>query len=156
AGSPPASPPWPAAVRDLKLCVMVDTDGSGTADTEECADKNVKHIFVEIDYMEHHKPNPLALSQPPPVTTVTSVREAFNAAPVSGGIKIHFQVDEQVPHSDWLVLTPCTGPKEFSLDLSSTADFDAIKTSNFGTVFERDPAHPNTLNAKRLAFRYML
>ena len=156
------APPWPATMRDLKLCVMVDTNGSGAATTEECADKDSKDIFVEIDYMEHHKPNPLALSQPQPVTSVTSVREAFNAAPVSGsssafpGIKIHFQVDEQVAHADWLVLTPCTGPLQFSQDPLSTADFDVIKKASFGTSADRADLTLKRLNAKRLAFHYML
>ncbi|HEY6006895.1 MAG TPA: zinc-dependent metalloprotease family protein, partial [Geobacteraceae bacterium] len=164
-------------VRDLVLCVMVNTNGDGVTLTLECATKDHKDLFVEIDWMQDHKPDPLALSQPLNVTSVQSVREAFRTAPVGGnpdgttGIRFHLQVDEQISfttfagtaatHVTELVFTPCTVPAtnpDGTLNvksLSDSADFDVIKKANFGTAAER-ASGANTLNAKRLAFRYML
>src|SRR5262249_19461149 len=101
---------------------------------------------------------------------VSSVSDAFRFAPLLApvpanltsfpGVRIHFQVDEQVTHSDWLVLSPCTGPKEFSPDQTpgqpQTADFDVIKKASFGTTDDRADLTLNRLDAKRLAFHYML
>jgi hypothetical protein len=166
-------------VRDLVLCVAVDKNGDGVPDApDECAAKNHRDLFVEIDYMQFHKPDPKALSQTQSVDAlktdgtfvgVQSVREAFAAAPLQNpsgniGIKIHFQVDEQVtftPHSgaptshvNQIAFTPCTGPVENALDPAQAVDFDTVKAANFGTVTDRGNAQ--ALNAKRLAFRYVL
>ena len=159
--------------RDLALCVMVDTNGDDIADTEECAVPNHKDIFVEIDYMQFHRPDPLALSQPSiGIAGVTSIRESFKAAPPSNldgtaGVRIHFQVDEQVSffnnatppapknHVNQVAFTPCTGPVSFAIDPNEAADFDAIKNLNFGTASDRASGLA-TLNAKRLVFHYVL
>jgi hypothetical protein len=164
---------------DLTLCVQVNTNGDGVTLTPECADPNRKDLFVEIDYMQFHKPDPQALSQTQSVASVgvKSVREAFAQAPVCNpsitqcdatGIKIHFQVDEQVTftpfgggsptsHVDQVALTPCTGPASAAVSLTQAADFDDIKAGNFGTASERlDSNASNILKAKRLAFRYVL
>ena len=167
-----AGPPYSSANRDVKLCVLVDTNGDGVADTEECADIGVKDVFVEIDYMQRlsdgalsHKPDPQAL---------LNVRSAFLGAPVQNpsktavpqgptGVRVHVQVDEAVQHSPFttgslatdgtalggVALEPCTTPVATVND----ADFDALKAANFGTSTERGSV--NTINAKRLAFRYM-
>ena len=154
---------------DLQLCAEVPTSGDYAHPIIECADPNHKDLFVEIDYMQYHKPDPKALSQTQSVNTVgvQSVREAFAAAPVNNpdnftGIRIHFQVDEQVTftpvsgpltsHVNQVVFTPCTASA--GSDPTQTADFDTIKGANFGTAIER--ANPQALNAKRLAFRYVL
>ncbi len=179
-------------VRDLVLCVDVDTNGDGVVDANECASKDRKDLFVEIDWMQDHKPDPQALSQTQSVfiAGVKSVRGAFAAAPVpvcnpsnplciltETGIRLHLQVDEQVSfttfagttatHVTELVFTPCTPPAinpNGTLNvksLSDSADFDVIKNgingikANFGTAAER-ASGANTLNAKRLAFRYVL
>ena len=93
---------------DLKLCVQVNTNGDGVTLTQECADRKRKDLFVEIDYMQYHKPDPKALSQTQSVDTLTpdgkfvgvkSVREAFAAAPLCNpsytpgntGIRIRFR-----------------------------------------------------------------
>jgi len=166
-------------VRDLVLCVPVDKNGDGVPDApEECAAKDHKDLFVEIDYMQFHKPDPKALSQTQSVDAlkldgtfvgVQSVREAFAAAPLQNssgttGIKIHFQVDEQVTfdplsgaptsHVSQIAFTPCTGPAENALDPAQVVDFDTVKAANFGTATDRGNAQ--ALNAKRLAFRYVL
>jgi hypothetical protein len=159
---------------DLQLCVMVDTNGDGVADTSECADPTKKDLFVEIDYMQFHKPDPPALSQTQIVASVgvKTVREAFAAAPVASvpggaitGIRAHFQVDEQVTfpplagastsHVNQVAFTPCTGPASAALDPAQAVDFDSVKAGNFGTAAER-ASGAKTLNAKRLAFRYVL
>jgi Metallo-peptidase family M12 len=160
---------------DVGLCVPVDTNGDGTTDATECANAQRKDLFVYIDYMQFHKPNPQALSQTQSVATVgvKSVREAFLAAPVENpvpsptGISIHFQVADQpvtfipfdssseVSHVNQVAFTPCTGPAGAADPNQGPAvDFDTIKASNFGTVAER--TDPKALNAKRLAFRYVL
>jgi hypothetical protein len=165
---------------DLQLCVQVNTNGDGVTLTQECADPTRKDLFVEVDYMQFHKPDPRALSQSQSVSTlksdgtfvgVQSVREAFAAAPLDPlgggafkGIALHVQVDEQVTftplsgaptsHVNQVAFTPCTGPAESALDLTQAVDFDVVKAANFGTAAER--ANPKALNAKRLAFRYVL
>ena len=181
---------------DLQLCVQVNTNGNGVTLTTECAFQGHKDLFVEIDWMQDHKPDPKALSQTQTPATlvnnvpvgVKSIREAFAAAPVTNpdatiGIRIHFQVDEQVTfnplspplftvpapltsHVDLVAFTPCTPPASSVIDLSKTVvDFDTIKAGNFGTATERgtppgtlptQTANIKTLNAKRLAFRYVL
>jgi hypothetical protein len=164
---------------DLSLCVQVNTNGDGVTLTQECAAPNHKDLFVEIDYMQFHKPDPKALSQTQTVDTlvngthvgVQSVREAFAAAPLQNssgntGIKIHFQVDEQVTfnplsgaptsHVNQIAFTPCTGPAENAADQTQVVDFDTVKAANFGTAAERNPNDFRAVNAKRLAFRYVL
>src|SRR5882724_2050771 len=88
--------------KDFTLCAQVNTNGDGTTLTTECADPGHKDLFVEIGWMDLHKPDPLALSQTLSATAVgvKSVREAFGAAPVSNpdntsGIRLHIQVDKQ-------------------------------------------------------------
>src|SRR5262245_30639635 len=149
---------------DLSLCVQVNINGDGGTLTQECAAVNHKDLFVEIDYMQFHKPDPQALSQIQSVTTagVKSVREAFGAAPVdnpdgSKGINIHFQVDEEVSHVDQIIFTPCTSTTGSTG--KTTVDLDTIKAASFGTPTERIGTLEQvrkTLNAKRLAFRYVV
>jgi hypothetical protein len=163
---------------DIQLCVFADTNGDGIPDTQECADPTHRDLFVEIDWMQNHKPDPKALSQTQSVAAVgvQSVREAFAAAPVqnplsiaspSNGIRIHFQVDEQVTfnplvgpptsHVSQVAFTPCTGPANSALSVTDAVDFDVVKAANFGTSTERGSVNSaNILNAKRLAFRYVL
>jgi hypothetical protein len=171
---------------DLQLCVQVNTNGDGITLTTECAVPGHKDLLVEIDWMQDHKPDPKALSQTQSPATlvngvpvgVKSIREAFAAAPVANpdttiGIRIHFQVDEQVTfnplapplftvpsptltsHVDLVAFTPCTPPASSVTDQTKTVvDFDTIKAGNFGTATER--GNTKTLNAKRLAFRYVV
>jgi hypothetical protein len=136
--------------RDLVLCANVDANGDGVPDTQECADPTVKDLFVEIDYMQNadgtssHKPDPLAL---------LAVRTAFATAPVDSptGIKTHFLVDEAMPHNTLIALEPCTAAATAA---NGALDFDAAKGSFFGTSAER--GNVQTINAKRMAFRYMI
>ena len=141
------------ATNRFMLCV--DANANALFDQGECADKLNRDIFVEIDYMEFHRPR---------ADAVNDVVTAFAGAPVfaetsgkcdpvlggcTAGIRLHVQVDEQIPHVDKTALFPCTGPKG-ALD----TDFDTTKTAKFGTLGER--ASANMLNAKRLAYHYGL
>jgi hypothetical protein len=86
---------------------------------------------------------------------------------VPTGIGIHLQVDEQVlftplsggpptSHVNQVAFTPCTGPASAAQSPAQAVDFDTVKAANFGTGTERLNGGPKTLNAKRLAFRYVL
>ena len=69
----------------------------------------------------------------------------------TAGIRLHVQVDEQIPHEDKTALFPCTGPKG-----ANDADFDTTKTARFGTRCRPQLRRHAVLNAKRLAFHYGL
>ena len=158
--------------RDLILCVDANNSGVvnpttptqlvsayGAAGTDErfreCAHPKRQDVFVEVDYMEFHKPN---------VDAMLDVQAAFKAAPRANpaghpstattnwatGIRLHIQVDEQLAHKSRIALVPCTDPK-LAAD-GDAADFDAIKASNFGTVADR--ASANRRAAKRYAYHY--
>ncbi|HWT79497.1 MAG TPA: hypothetical protein VN648_11920, partial [Candidatus Methylomirabilis sp.] len=168
---------------DLQLTVQVNTNGDGVTLTPESASVSQKDLFVEVDWMVNHKPNPQALSQTQAVGTVgvKSVRESFLAAPVPTpvspqGIHIHLQVMPSpvslntladAPNTQAtakevteLVMTPCTPPSinpatnvQNVKSLADAADFAAIKKLNFGSD---QGANVNGVNAKRLAFRFVL
>jgi len=163
--------------KDFTLCAQVNTNGDGTTLTTECADPNHKDLFVEVGWMDLHKPDPLALSQTQSVATVgvQSVREAFGAAPVSnnlpdttGGIRLHIQVDKQpvtflnftgntmTSHVTNVALTPCTAAASAAPSPTDAADYDAIKATNFGVFDAASPPTAKAVNAMRLALRYVL
>jgi hypothetical protein len=136
------------------------------AGPNDCATPFQRDVFVEIDYMQFHAPNPLAVSD---VVTAFASAPAFasnsgkcdNNPPLprspgcTPGVRLHVQIDEQVPHVANTALAPCTGPQG-----ANDADFSAIKsatefaTGGFGTLAER--SNPALLNAKSLAFHYSL
>jgi hypothetical protein len=123
-------------IRDLILCDNnVTGPGSGA-----CASKGQKHIFVEVDWMVGHQPTDTAMQ---------TVKDRFTAH----NITLHLQVApvvEALTHNNNLAFQGCTPPGN-----AGDADFDLLKTSNFGTLVERiDPNAVNILNAKRQAFHY--
>lgn len=147
-------------LRDVTLCVDTNnSNGFGAAGSAErateCASPFVKDVFLEIDYMQFHKPDAGA---------VNNVVTAFLNAPVSNGagnptgIRLHVQIGEQIAHKARLALFPCTGP--FNPADADSADFDQLKPAWFGTAAERTnaaaPTLGNKLNAKRLAFHYAI
>jgi len=170
--------------KDFTLCAQVNINGDTTippALTLECAKPNRKDLFVEVGWMDGHRPDPLALSQTKtPDTLVNNVpvgvqsgREAFGAAPVSNpdntnGIRLHIQVDKQpvsflnftgtttTSHVTNVALTPCTGPASQAPSSADAADYDAIKATNFGRFDAANPPSAKAVNAMRLAFRYVL
>ncbi len=145
------------ANRDVTLCV--DANGSnsfGGAGSQEraieCADRLVKDVFVEVDFMQFHRPDAAA---------VGNVVTAFLNSPVvnvgglpATGVRLHVQIGDQLTHRTRIALEPCTGP--FNLADADSANFDTLKRDFFGTAAERTNAANggNAVNAKRLAFRY--
>jgi hypothetical protein len=133
--------------RAVTLCV--DQNGNGAFDAGECASPTHKDIFVEIDYMQYHNPDP---------TAVTNLINAFANAPANSpfpnpdgasGIRLHLQIGEQLTHVANTALVPCT-----PAPAAGDANFDTIKAASFGTSTER--ADVRKLNAKRNAFHYMI
>jgi len=126
---------------DLRLH---DVNGDGTIQPSEDADPNHKDMYLEIDYMASHQPNPLA---------VADVVGAFAAGDVTNpdgtpGIRLHVQVDEQaVAHATTLAFVPCTP--------AGAPSYDAVKLAKFGSAAERT-AGSKALTSKRYAFRYAL
>lgn len=114
---------------DLKL---YDANGNGTIDAaEERADPNVKDVFVQVDWMVNHKPDPLALND---------VKEAFRSR-WREVIRLHLVQDS--PEEPV--------PEEPSITWSR---FHELKPSHFGNAIER--SNPNRLAAKALAFHWAL
>ena len=133
------------------------TQPNGTINNPDrvCPGSDKPDVFVEIDYFKRHKPD---------MTALNDVVNSFNNAPVftNGlkGIRLHLQVDEELPgHKDSISL-PSPGN-------SAVSDFDALKTNYFGTLNDRTcPVGipqincsnyiKNDLTAKRQIFHYAL
>jgi streptogramin lyase len=134
----------------------IDADENGTVDLPlhlppYSADPLHKDVFVEVDYMAAHQPQP---------GTLADVIAAFADAPVSNpdgasGVRLHALLDEVVP---------TIAPVVFLSRPTGTAnDFDDIKLGDFwtscdgrfGTAAERSGGNCwALLIAKRLAFHY--
>lgn len=119
----------------------IDINDDGTVDLDlpaMGADPMHKDIFIEVDYMERHRPN---------ASAIQDVINAFAGAPVSnpdavGGINLHVVVDEEIPHQE---------------TINVWADFDTLKDAHFGTIAERSSANWNNIRqARRMVFRYAL
>jgi hypothetical protein len=111
-----------------------------------------KDIYVEVDWMAQHEPFQAALDL---------VVAAFANAPVTNqdgtsGVRLHFQKDEQaLAHNDNFVLIPYNPAPPFLNP--QPPNFDTVKAASFGTAAERANTNKvNILNAKRLAFHYLL
>lgn len=104
------------------------------------ADPDRKNVYVEMDFMQNHQPDPDAIQD---------VIDAFAGAPPSvgnadgsAGVILVIDVDEQIPEQ---------------LDIATWADFDTIRAAQFGTPAERAAANgPQILAAKALVYRYAL
>jgi hypothetical protein len=107
-------------------------------------DNSARDIFVEIDWMEGHRPNQLALDD-----VVTAFKNAFQTG-TGQEIRVHLQVDpEPIPHLGCIVWG------------TSGITFDKIKANFFGTPSERSDAAwhdiSNTMYIeKKQAFHYAL
>jgi hypothetical protein len=119
-------------VRDLILC------DSANCASAELPSKTRKDVFIEIDYMTNHLPDATARS---------NIVSAFNGAP-GGGVKLHLQLGEEVPHTNAIALEPCTAAA-----VAGDTDFEQLKRDKFGTLAERNQGQ-KTIYAKRLAFHY--
>jgi hypothetical protein len=151
---------------DSRTCIMTnaylspngDADGDGLRNTWEIngidangdnridfrllqADPLHKNLYIEVDYMEFHRP----AGGDGPFGIIQDVKRAFTNAPVGNpdgitGVNLFLLLDEQITHQD---------------AINGVTGLLAIKRTNFGTVTERaDPNSVNLLNAKRLAFHY--
>jgi hypothetical protein len=121
---------------DLKL---YDANRDGTISPIEAADPNVKDIYVEIDHMDGLTPDLAALN---------GVTRAFAAAPER--IRLHYRVDERIPHADDVIFGPCHP------DCGDAPTFEELKDEHFGTTGERAAANADAiLNAKRFVFHYV-
>lgn len=119
----------------------IDVDNNGIVDLDLSAlgaDPYHKDIFVEVDYMQFHKPIDDAIN---------NVIKAFDNASLpnpdnTSGINLHVGIDEQIPHQDLIAWK---------------SGFDNIKNTNFGTANQRsDPNHVNIINAKKNVYHYAL
>src|SRR5262249_12714814 len=141
------------ANRDVILCV--DANGDRNFGPDECAHPLVKDVFIEIDYMQFHKPDPTAV--PKVVTAFLNAPVANPASsPLTTGIRLHVLIDEQLTttagtplHTDRIALFPCS-PAAAAGD----SDFDDLKSRFFGTSTERQSAR--ALDAKRFAYHYAI
>jgi hypothetical protein len=138
------------ANRDVVLCAgSTATPGDVAAN---CAVGTAqKDLLAEIDYMDFHLPDPVALAQ---VVAVFSPNVPLPLPPNGPGpVRLHLQLSDQIPHNNTTALVPCT-----PAGAAGDADFDVLKAQFFGTAAERTAVQnntkPNALNAKALAFRY--
>jgi hypothetical protein len=106
-----------------------------------------KDLFLEIDYMENHKPYP---------SVIPDVVSSFKNAPLcnpdnSFGINLIVELDDQIPHNDSLDLVNSnTRTTHFN-------DFYPIKTKFFGNAEQRsDTNRENILVAKDMIYHYGL
>jgi hypothetical protein len=115
------------------------------------ANPNHRDLFLEIDFMQFHRPNN---------TAITNVVNAFAAAPIKNpdnttGINLHILVDEQIPHQDTLNIPLVGTPPDFPGDSKDWTGYVAIKNTNFGTAADRaDPNSANIKAARLLATHY--
>jgi peptidoglycan hydrolase-like protein with peptidoglycan-binding domain len=115
----------------------MDLDNNGVVELDLKklgADPNHKDIFVEVDFMQLHRPFNQSLD---------NVTSSFANAPVTNpdgtnGIRLHIEVDEELPHRND----------------TSKDDLVLIKASNFGTAAQR--ADPAAILAKSLVYHYAL
>jgi hypothetical protein len=97
-----------------------------------------KDMYLEIDYMEFHKPWNQAISD---------MAKAFAKAPVSNpdgrnGINLHVLADDKIPHNDFIDYA------QYQFD---------YKPQYFGTAAERSsPNALNTIAAKSLLYHYAI
>jgi hypothetical protein len=144
-------PPRPIPLLDSDRDALPDTwettgihvNGDGIVDYNlraQGANPMHKDIFIEVDFMQFHRPMAQA---------ITNVINSFARAPVSNpdgrpGITLHVVVNEQIPHQNTIN------------DLSGLA---TIKSTRFGTAAERanDVSSPaSIITGKKLAYHYAL
>ncbi len=100
-----------------------------------CPSTTKKDIYVEIDYMQGHKPD---------LDAIKAVVAAFNNAPAvpnAQGFQLHVIIDEQIlPHIDLIKFPGSTATSDFG--------FLHIKDKEFGTDNERLGLTPTQWDAK--------
>lgn len=113
-----------------------------------CPDPEYIDIFLEIDYMEGHRPNEKALQ---------NVIDAFANSPISNdngtnGINLHIQIDDSdvLGHKNELKPGGINHPRAFGTD--------QVKAVYYGTTTERSDSNwdPYIRHEKKHAFHYGL
>jgi hypothetical protein len=126
----------------------IDANADGKIDLDLAAREASpfhKDLFLEVDYMEFHQPYS---------AVIPSVVEAFRRAPVCNpdgidGIRLHVQLDEQIPHQDSIPLT-VNGIRTWN-------GFYDLKDQYFGTALERlDGNKDPLLLAKNNIYHYVM
>lgn len=98
-----------------------------------------KDLFVEVDYMELHEPDPVAMND---VIVAFDIAPVDNPVGASTGIALHIEIDDEIPHVN---------------NITTWSGFDTRKQQWFGTEEQRSaPNADSILAAKRLAYRYAL
>ena len=136
--------------------VDINHDNLTDLELRNVSDPMHKDIFLELDYMENHRPNQ---------TGMNNVVNAFNNAPVCNpdgqqGINLHISIDDMIPH-DQNTRIHCTETKNI---LSSQQDepsennwleFQNIKQDFFGTDSDRtNENYKNIFEAKNSVYYY--
>jgi Ca2+-binding RTX toxin-like protein len=135
---------WEQGPDGLVIPVTVDNNGDNVVDRivefvqpcdPACPSPATKDLYVELDYMMGHRPDPNALEQ---------LRQAFAA----NQINLHIQLDDEI--SDFQIATPFPGT-------DTNPGFNQLKERWFGTEVERNnPDAAHLLTGKRQAFHYGL
>ena len=125
----------------------LDNQGKNKFLEENAVNPLRKDIFVEIDWMENHKPDIAALND---------VIQAFADAPIKEngtvGIGLHLELNEQaLAHQTSLPIDGLLGLIQPCFSTPSHAISDIYEQS-FGSISER--SNLDALNAKKMAFRY--
>ncbi|OLD41863.1 MAG: hypothetical protein AUI60_00315 [Thaumarchaeota archaeon 13_1_40CM_2_39_4] len=126
--------------------------GNGSDPLNPCPAVEKKDVYVEIDYMQNHRPSQKAL---------LDISNVFKSQ--STPVQLHWLIDEELPH-----YASITGPLNGAATQYTADDFNRIKRVHFGTLTERNsalddcPVGDSTtcvseiLTAKRQAFHYMI
>lgn len=148
-----------------------DTDCDGLADTWENAhiytdDTNGievalpganplhRDIYVEIDYMKHHKPSYTAIDS----VVAKFNRTAFEVPNPDGtyGVRLHYIIDNEVPDPEPLGIGKvCIDVFDDMVADPALDSFDEYKQRFFGTVDERN-SNANFYQAKMDVYHYAL
>jgi hypothetical protein len=138
--------PGSASAACMNWAGLLDTDCDGLADVWETSGYNglpfpqanpeYADIYVELDYMQNHKPR---------TGVVDAVVAAFKAAPVSNpngtsGINLHVFVNEQIPHTT---------------SITMWSGFDSLKDTWFGSDNSERSNIPR-MQAKDNTYHYVL
>jgi len=103
-----------------------------TCNSPPCSGVDKRDIYIEIDYMQGHRPNEDALQ---------AIIKAFDDAPFTGNdeIRVHIQIDDDdtvnIPHS---TQTHWPGYNKPFFWFPDKRGFDQIKANYFGTPSERE------------------
>ena len=136
--------------------VDINNDGKTDLDLKKLgASPDHKDLFLEIDYMEDHKPIDNA---------TTDVVDAFAKSSLcnpddTNGIKLHVYVDEEINHNDSIDIIDEEKSIERHYTVYDFKDFYKIKSEFFGNSTEHSEQNENKdniLDAKNKIFHYAL